>query len=184
MGNVAEPYRDLSIITVTDDVVCVTASERLTSTGNREYDRLCVSSEIIAQIRFSLLELLCIKVRPNLLNNLAGDEMEPTAKLFNFGPHKELAKAVIEQLLIDVNWWVHHLKKSLHELLPISLKGTLIEGQEVAEINGLNYKILNDYLKIYQLNGLATSLLVIGSDQIATQLQDNFSDDIRIGEFV
>ncbi|MBG9985920.1 hypothetical protein HZY91_03310 [Facklamia sp. DSM 111018] len=115
MESTTRHYCDISIITVTDDLVCMTASDSSAEMRNKVHDKVCVPPRIIAQmaVRVSLLELFRINICAVFLINL-----------------------------------IHALPQ------------------------------------IYQLRGPATSLLMVGTTQIAYHLQEKFSNFIRIGEFV
>lgn len=96
-------YRDLSLISVTNDWVCVQACDTSAAIGNKLHDLVQVSPQLTGQMatRVVLMELLCLGVKPQLINVLSGNEMEPTGALFNQGVMAELTRAGLTETEIN-----------------------------------------------------------------------------------
>ncbi|MGX7148590.1 AIR synthase related protein [Enterococcus ureasiticus] len=98
-----ENIRDLSVTFFTDEIGIVVACDSSAAIGLKEADQLRIDPEITAAfcLRVALLEVLAVGGQPIMLIDAIGGEMEPTGQKVLKGILAELAKADLENVLIN-----------------------------------------------------------------------------------
>lgn len=80
--------------------------------------------------------------------------------------------------------YLHSLQSVVNEMVPIGSKGSLNEAQQVAEVNGCQF-IVKESDKCNTIGklsaGPATSLLVVGQEELLPHLQQRFDFVMEVG---